>query len=72
MLVLTSLPMRQAFTGAGFNMTAGSLASFSHSGQINLGFSLEGHLTDSVVAGQQFLVIVTGTDALASQVVSAA
>ena len=63
--------IREAFSAAGYNMTAGSLATFTYSGQISLDFSFEGPVARHVAAGQQYLVTVIGRDALASQVVVA-
>lgn len=64
--------IRDAFVNSGQNLTAGSSATYIYSGQINLGFSFEGSFTRAVVSGQQYLITVIGTDALASQVVVAA
>ncbi len=64
--------IREGFMGIGYNLTAGSSTAFAYSGQINLGFSFEGLFARLVVPGQQYLVTVIGTDALASQVIVAA
>ncbi len=63
--------VREGLTSQGFNLTAGSTAAFSYTGQISMGFSLEKMIQGTVSPGQQYLVTVIGTDALASQVVVA-
>jgi uncharacterized protein DUF4382 len=62
---------RTAFTITGYNLTAGSSATFAYSGTINLGFAFTGGLTHPVVSGQKYLVTVIGTDTIATQVVVA-
>jgi len=55
----------------GYNLTAGSSATFSYSGPIGLGYEFPRMMQTSVESGQQYMVTVIGTDALASQVVVA-
>ena len=63
--------VREGLTNPGYRLMAGSSATFTYTGTINLGFSLGIMMQHTVVSGQQYLVTVVGTDALASQVVVA-
>ena len=65
-----SVDFLEGLRSSGYNMTAGATATFTYSGQINLGFMRQ-FMTQTVVSGQQYLVTVMGTDALASYVVVA-
>jgi hypothetical protein len=53
---------------SGYSLPAGGTATFSFTGQVILGLGKQGQ---GIVAGQQYLVTVLGTDALASTVVVA-
>ena len=55
----------------GYNLTAGSSATFSYTGPIGLGYETPRMMQPAIVAGQQYVVTVIGNDALASQVVVA-
>lgn len=61
----------EALQNAGYSLAANTTASFSYSGQINLGFSFGSIAPRMIVSGQQYLVTVIGEDALAGQVVVA-
>lgn len=64
--------MQQIFKATGFNVTAGSTASLTYSGQVTFGLQLLKKVsTSSVVTGQQYLVTVLGEESLASMVVVA-
>lgn len=54
--------------GSGYSLPAGGTATFSFAGQVSLGFGMQ---AQRIVAGQQYLITVLGTDALASTVVVA-
>lgn len=60
----------EGLRSSGYNMTAGATATFTYSGQINLGFTRQ-FVNQSVVAGQQYMVTVMGNDSLAGYVVVA-
>ena len=63
--------IRVGLTLGGYNLTEGSSATFSYTGPVGLGYESPMMMQKGVIAGQQYVVTVIGTDALASQVVVA-
>jgi hypothetical protein len=55
----------------GYNLTAGSSATFTYTGPLGLGYETPRMMQTVIVPGQQYVVTVIGTDAVASQVVVA-
>ncbi|MCS4539708.1 MAG: DUF4382 domain-containing protein [Thaumarchaeota archaeon] len=62
---------RGLFQGSGYNLTTGATATLSYNGEIVLGLGPKNPNSQTIVAGQQYLVTVVGQDALASVVVVA-
>jgi len=63
--------IRVGLTDEGYNLTAGSSATFTYSGPIGLGYESPRMMQTAIVSGQQYVVTVIGTGSLASQVVVA-
>jgi uncharacterized protein DUF4382 len=63
--------IRVGLTSLGYNLTSGSSATFSYAGPIGLGYETPRMMQATIVPGQQYVVTVIGTGALASQVVVA-
>jgi hypothetical protein len=59
------------FGTVGYNLTVGSSVTFTYSGTIVIGYpALEGSVSSTMVSGQQYVVTVLGTEAVASYVVT--
>ncbi len=60
------------FGTVGYNLTAGSSATFTYNGQIVIGYpALKGSVSSSIASGQEYVITVLGAEAVASTVVAA-